>query len=125
MTAVAVLVCLVVITMIAGVLLKAGRAQRERVRAQERRLQAEWLAEAGIQRALARLAADSGYRGESWEIAARDLESPDAALIAIAVEPASEDPSRLRVRARADYPRDPPSRVRHTKQIVVEQAGRK
>ena len=51
LTTVAVLICLVVILLISGVLLKIGVAHRDRVRAQERSLQAEWLAQAGLERA--------------------------------------------------------------------------
>ena len=47
LTAVAVLVCLIIVTMVAGSVLKVALAQRDQTRAQERRLQAEWLAEAG------------------------------------------------------------------------------
>ena len=46
---------------------RAGR------RSQERRLQAEWLAESGAQRAVARLARDHDYTGETWSLTARDL----------------------------------------------------
>ena len=54
MTVVAVLVCLVVITLVTGALLKTVLAQREFARGRERRLQAEWLVESGLQRVRAR-----------------------------------------------------------------------
>ncbi len=57
LTAAAVLVCLMVVTLVSGVLVKQGVAYRQQVRSQERRLQAEWLAESGVERAFARLAA--------------------------------------------------------------------
>ena len=96
MLAIALLICLIVLTLIAGVLLRAGVAQRDEVRAQERRLQAEWLAEAGLRRALARLDADPGYAGETWQVDAHALDSSDAATVAIAVErpPATRKPGR-------------------------------
>lgn len=53
LTAVAVMVCLIVITMISGAALKVGLARRQELRTEEHQLQAEWLAEAGIQRGLA------------------------------------------------------------------------
>ena len=62
MTVVAVLVCLIILTLISGAVLKVSVAQRELARGQERRLQAEWLAESGAQRAIARLAARSRLR---------------------------------------------------------------
>ena len=120
LTAVAVLVCLIIVTMVAGSVLKVALAQRDQTRAQERRLQAEWLAEAGIQRALARLATEPGYTGETWEISASDLGSADAALVAITVGRGADDGKSRQIRVQADFPRDPPRRARHSKRIVVE-----
>jgi Tfp pilus assembly protein PilV len=130
LTAVAVLVCLLIITMISGALLKVGVAHRDFVRSQERKLQAEWLAQSGIERALARLAAQSDYTGETWKLAPRDLNlsEPDsassgpAALVRIAVErpgSAGAAPQRL-IKVKADYPPDAPHRARHSTQILVE-----
>jgi hypothetical protein len=120
LTAVAVLVCLVIITIMAGALLRTGLAQREESKAQERRLQAEWLAESGVQRAIARLSVDPKYPGETWEIPARDLDSTDAALVAITAEPARAGTTGRTIRVQADYPRDPPRRVRHSRVIDIE-----
>ncbi len=117
LTAVAVLVCLIIITMISGAVVQVGLARRDEVRAQERSLQSEWLAESGIQRALARLAADPAYAGETWDISARELDSADAALVTITVGPAPGDPKQRLIRAQADYPRDPPHRARYTKSL--------
>ena len=118
LTVVAVLVCLVIITIMAGALLRVGLAHRERAKAQEHRLQAEWLAESGIQRATARLAADPGYKGETWEVSARDLDATDDALVTITVEPAHDGKGR-QVRVQADYPRDPTRRARHSRVIEM------
>ena len=119
LTVVAVLVCLIIITIMAGALLRVGLAQRERANAQEHRLQAEWLAESGIQRAIARLAADPGYTGETWEVPARDLDSDDA-LVTITIEPARGVARGRAVRVQADYPRDPNRRARHSRVIDIE-----
>jgi Tfp pilus assembly protein PilX len=125
MLAIAVLVCLLVLTMIAGALLRVGSAQREEIRAEERRAQAEWLAEAGLRRAIARLDADPGYSGETWNIDARELDSADAATVAITVERPPGDPKRLTIRARADYPRDLPRRVRYSRELTRLTTDRK
>jgi hypothetical protein len=127
-TAVAVLVCLVVVTMISGALLKVGLAHHAAVRAQERRIQAELLAQAGLDRALFRLAASAGYPGESWPIAGRDLglaeasasPSGPAAMVTIKVEKASAEPGRKLIKVQADFPPDLPHRVRHSLQLQVE-----
>ena len=59
LTVVAVLVCLLVITVLGAALLKLTLAERDGNRHLERRLQAEWLLESGLDRALARLAQES------------------------------------------------------------------
>jgi len=128
LTAVAVLVCLVVVTLISGVILKVGLAHRNQVRAQERQIQAEWLAQAGLDRALFRLAESAGYTGESWLIAGTDLGlagpvgpgSGPAARVQIAIEKASDSPRRRLIKVQADFPPDSPHRVRHSLQLQVE-----
>jgi type II secretory pathway component PulK len=125
LTVVAVLVCLIIITLVSGSVLKIGLAQRELARAHERRLQAEWLAESGVQRALARLSTDRDYTGETWSFGAQDLgqsekASESAGTVAIAVERIAADPDRRRVKVTADYPRDPPRRARHTREFMID-----
>jgi hypothetical protein len=135
LTAVAVLVCLVVVTLVSGVLLKIGLAHRDQVRSQEHRLQAEWLAQSGLDRAIARLADDHNYSGETWRLTHRDLGLPEipggepapAAVVAIKVEPAGSpgNSGRKVIKVQADYPPDPPRRSRHSLQIPVELGSQK
>jgi Tfp pilus assembly protein PilX len=119
LTAITVLVCLIIITLISGAVLKVGQARRQELRSQEHQLQAEWLAEAGIQRGLARIDADPAYTGETWDIPARDLDSADAALVTITIDLVSGDARRRCIRAQADYPRDPTRRARYTKSVIL------
>ena len=128
LTTVAVLVCLVVILLISGVLLKIGVAQRDRVRAAEQSSQAEWLAQAGLDRALARLAASADYGGESWPLSCRDLGLPEAsgspteraAAVLIKVEKPPGAAARRLIKVQADFPPDPPHRARRSMQLLVE-----
>jgi type II secretory pathway pseudopilin PulG len=134
MTTIAVLVCLLIITLISGALLKVGLAQRDMSRDRERRLQAEWLAESGVDRALARLTLDHNYTGETWPITARELGLPEGtpttgstgqadrsgAIVTIAIEPIAGKANRRGIRVQADYPPDPPRRSRHTKQMLID-----
>jgi type II secretory pathway component PulK len=129
LTVVAVIVCLIIITMISGAVLKVIVAQRELARSQERRLQAEWLAESGAQRATARLASDRDYKGESWSLSAQDLGHGEpagaraksaAAQVTIAVERMPAAANRRRVHIQADYPLAEPTRSRHTKEIMID-----
>jgi hypothetical protein len=117
---VVVIVCLVVITLLCGALLRTGLARRAQVRSEERRLQADWLAESGLERAAARLASDAGYAGETWELSPKDLDGVAPGVVRIVVEPLEGRPRGRRVRVQADYPRDPPLRARRSRHWVVE-----
>jgi hypothetical protein len=120
---VAVLVCLLVITVIAAGLLRQVQSQRALLKDEERRLQAEWLAESGLERAAVRLHDDPAYRGETWAITAGELGGPASGVVSIKIEPipggAESNSNQRRVTAQADYPVDPPHRVRTRKQVVV------
>jgi hypothetical protein len=132
LTSIAVILCLIVITLIGAALLKVCLAQRAAAAMDERRLQAEWLAESGLDRAVARLSADASYTGEEWPVLALDLSlpggsthgpegaaAPPAARVMITVDRAPDDANRRRVRVQADYPLDPPERARHTKEVLI------
>jgi hypothetical protein len=93
-----------------------------------RRLQAEYLAEAGLGRARFRLAKDPAYAGEVWTIPASEFGKPalddskggQDAVITISIE-TPKDHSKIRVaRIQADYPRDPQLRARHSRQAEIE-----
>ena len=125
MVIVPVLVCFTLILLMASVLLKIGLAQRTQTQGEERRLQAEWLAEAGLERAGAKLAAARDYTGETWTVPAEDLDARDAGLIAIQVEPVPDHPTRRRVTIVADFPRDADQRARQRKVALVEVGAKK
>jgi len=128
LTIIPVLACLILVALVSGVLLRIGVSYREQSRRQERALQAEWLANAGVERALARLAARASYSGETWEIDPASLgltvsesnTSASAARVLIQVKPAAADRNACVITVQADHPPDPLRRVRHTKQVVVE-----
>jgi Tfp pilus assembly protein PilX len=108
-------VVLAFLLMVLMVLLKLCLAERRQARFEENRMRASWLAESGLERAWAKLAVSSDYRGESWEIPAESLRSHDPALVKIQVDPVAGDTNRVRVTSRADYPREGPSRARQTR----------
>jgi type II secretory pathway pseudopilin PulG len=134
MTVVAVIVCLIIITMVSGAALKISLARRNLVRSQERRLQAEWLAESGAERAKAKLARDHAYTGETWALSARDLgqgehasapaKSGDSiAVVARVTITAKQLPGAKTLRhvhIQADYPLDEAGRSRQTKEITID-----
>ena len=117
--AVVMVVALVVIALIGGALLRVAAARRAQVRMEERRLQADWLAESGLERASARLAGDAGYLGETWQVPPAELGGPWGATVSIAVEAVPDRPDRRLVRVRAEYPREAQRRARRTVQAIM------
>lgn len=113
-------VCLILVTVFCGVLLKLAASHRVLVRSESRKTQAEWLVQSGLERASARISADSGYRGETWEIAAKEMAGGKPAIVRIAVEPIENDLKRVRVRVEADYPRDETLRARSSKTLNLD-----
>jgi hypothetical protein len=113
------LVCLLIVAIIGGALLRIGAAERQRMTGEERRLQAEWLVESGLERAAARLAAGGDYAGETWDLAPGDLGRSHPARVTIRVEPVANTPERRLVRVQADYPRDATLRARASKRLEL------
>jgi hypothetical protein len=117
---VVVLVCLVVIILICGALLRVSLAERKLVRSEEDRLQAEWLVEAGLERGAARLTDNASYTGESWKLSAEDLGGPDPGLVTIVVETSPEQPGQRALSVRAEYPAGSSRAVRQSKRLALK-----
>jgi type II secretory pathway component PulK len=115
----AVLVLAVLAAMLLAVWLKAAVAQHRQLRLRAYDLQAAWLVEAGLERAAARLAADPAYEGESWTVAAEQLQTRHAGQVEIRVASVADQPALRQVSVSADYPRDATRRARRGKQIEM------
>ena len=120
LVSVAVLIALIVIAIVAAALLKVALSRRAEVGMEERRLQAGWLAESGVERALARLSASGEYPGESWEIPPEDLGGRGPATVAIRVDRVADQADRRKVRVQADYPSGSSLRSRRSREFIVQ-----
>ncbi len=96
---VVILVCVVLMTLLFGSLLKASLSWRRQMRTEEKRVQVEWLADSGLARAVAKMDSDPAYDGEEWKPDAFES-SNTVATVTIAV--AKTQPVRITVVARAD-----------------------
>jgi len=114
------MLCLFVILLLGAMLVRLAVAERGQQRVDERRWQAEWLAESGLERAWAKLAADRDYAGETWALAPEDLGGPWGGRVRIEVERIPDHPDRRRIKAKADYPADATLRARRSKQLTIE-----
>jgi len=120
MVLVVVLVSFVVVLATLTALVRLAMSHRQAVESEGRRLESRWLARSGAARAVARLAADAQYAGETWNIPAAELGVSDAARVEIRVEAVAGRPQRRSVRVQADFPAESVERARSTWQRDVE-----
>jgi hypothetical protein len=116
---VAVLVCLGVAAVVMLGVLRLAAAGRRAADREAWRLQSAWLAESGVERAVARLTDDPSYRGETWRPPAEALPGRRDGAVRIDVVELPDAPRRRLVRVEADFPADPPDRCRTAKEVVV------
>ncbi|MDZ4783863.1 MAG: hypothetical protein SGJ19_26750 [Planctomycetia bacterium] len=106
---VAVLIVLVIL-MVFGVAMTLAMQTNLAARAESRRaaarLQAEYLATAGLELAQARFSRDAGYSGETWQVPAEELGGRDRAEVRIEIADVAEQPEQRRVIVLATYPLD-------------------
>jgi len=114
------IVCLAMASVVFLAVLRTALAEQDAMRTDAWLQQAGWLAESGIERAAARLAADPAYAGETWNIPADAFRGDDAAVVVIEVETPTGQPARRVIRVRADYPDAPRHRGRRSKQRSVQ-----
>jgi hypothetical protein len=108
--------------MVVAGLIRLGVTRADQLDATFRRSQADWLVEAGLERAFIRLHNDPSYDGETWEVPAEALGGRTGKVV-IEVEPSNGDfpASVITVLIRADYPSDGDTsrRIRRSKVYLV------
>ena len=83
-------------------------------------VQARLLAESGVERAAAKLAADAAYTGESWTIPAAEFGGQEGGIVRIQVQPAADQPRRRTLKIEAEFPDDPVHYARQEKEIALD-----
>jgi hypothetical protein len=116
---VVVLVCLLVSAIVLASLLKLALLHDGQLASVQMRLQAGWLADSALDRAVARLAVDPAYSGESWTIDADRLGGSDPATLVIRVEKEELQTDRRRVVVAAVYPAEGTRQARLTRQTTI------
>jgi type II secretory pathway component PulK len=114
------LVCLVLIGVMGGALLQWAAREHKLLRSRDEQSQAHWLAEAGLERAAARLADDADYTGETWRLATADLPSGDEARVSCHVATIDGRPERRWLEVEVEYPLGSAAPVRVRKRIVYQ-----
>jgi type II secretory pathway component PulK len=107
----------VLIGLMAGVLVRQSMMLDRRMKEDERQAQADWLVQAGLERAWARLGADDTYVGETWAIEPGQLGDEPGR---VEIEIARGDDEGRQVRVVASYPADGPRAARSSGTFQVE-----
>ena len=102
-----VLASMLVASMLGLALIKTVLVHHRQMHVVGRQQQSFWLAEAGIQRAVRRLADSSDYQGEKWEIAADVFGAARAAVVTIEVGKPDGTAQTREIRVEARLPGDP------------------
>jgi hypothetical protein len=101
---------------LAGVWTRRIVADHRQQRRAAQRVQASWLAEAGVRRAAAQVIANPDYQGEEWSIAAEELGQSYAAVVILRIEPSADaDASQIVAEARCP---EQNARVRITRTVL-------
>jgi hypothetical protein len=114
-----VLVCLLISTMVLGSLLKIALLRDRQLGREFSRVQSNWLADSGLERAASRRAADPDFAGETWKIDGDQLGGRDPAVVVIRVEPVEQQPHQRLIVVEAAYPAQGPEHARITRQANI------
>lgn len=113
------MIALLIVTMLGAALLQTAVASLRQVHREQQILQAELLADAGCQRAVALLEESAEYRGDDWQVPAEQLKSASPAIVRIRVQKPEPGNMAFQVESIAEYPQSSPQSVRVTRKLVL------
>lgn len=113
-----VVACLAVATLLLAGMLKRTLLTKQQIRTERHLRQAEWLVQAGAERAAFRLANDAEYTGELWSLAADAIVGADPGVVSISASRDSTD--RASVRVVAEYPSGRIASIRRTREFLID-----
>src|SRR5262245_15464153 len=116
---VVVLVSLLVAGMLMASMLRVALLQDRQLGYEQFRLQASWLVESGLERAVSRSAAEPDYRGETWRLEPDQLGGAAAATVVVRVEKDETNSRRHTIFIEAVYPEEGPHQARLTRETTV------
>jgi len=116
----AAIVCLIVALLLGAALARSIVLQHRMARAELQRLQAFWLAEAGVARAAAALRSKADYPGEVWQFSVVGPAGLLPSAVQIRVETVPDQPQKRLIRAEARVPESVLSGTAYRKQLVIQ-----
>ena len=115
-----VMVAILVILIIGTSMIRLGWLQRRQTTIEERRAQAQWLAESGLERAWAMLQKSADYQGETWKIPSAELGGRGDGVVTISIGPAPGKAGQFSVRAASEYPMNVTFSAQITKVVLMD-----
>jgi hypothetical protein len=122
MVLVAVLVLLSVSLVLFGLWCRAAIRERRTLSTEQYRSQAERLAEAGLERAIALRASNAQFTEEVWSVPAAELDKAHAAQVRIRIAPTT-NASGNRYEATAEFPAGATFRAQITRSVEIPESG--
>lgn len=119
MLLISVLICLAVVMTLFAVWLRIVALERRQLVAQRDRMQAEYLARSGVERARAQLAHEPSYLGETWRVDKDSLAARAGATVVIRVTAVPDQAQARRVSIETDFPDQGPARVRRSREVTM------
>lgn len=98
------LATLLVVTLLAGAILRSYLQAHRQLRRQQDQLQAQWLADGALARAATRLRQDAAYTGETWQAEVSGGSEPVLGVVTIRVKPQADQPQAVQIEVEARYP---------------------
>ena len=114
-----VIICLLVIMLFSGAVVRALTLRNRESRRDEQQLQCLFLVESAVSRAHAQCRRDPNFAGELWRVSMESHGKENEGVARIQVEPVAGEPTQRRVTIEARWPDDPVIRVQRTKELVI------
>ena len=116
------LICLLVVLLFSGAVVRGIVMRQHSARWEERQLQCFWLAESAVARAVAQSSADPEYAGETWKITLPGTGGGEVGVAEIIVDRASVRPQAKelrRITVQARWPDAPIERIVQTRELMI------
>lgn len=116
---VALLICLLIVLMISAATVRVLVMQSRVAHDEAGHVQAAWLAESALDRAIVRLAKDANYDGETWEVAVDDGADSRRGVAVISIKAVEEQPNQKTISVEARWPDDPIYRMMEQRELII------
>jgi Tfp pilus assembly protein PilX len=119
------LATLLVVTLLAGAVFRGYVHSHRQLRREQDQLQAQWLADSALARAVARRTADASYAGETWQVELPQGSGQTGDVSAtIQIVPAADQPTEVRVEVEAQFPAADPQGIRVRRVLAIPATGK-